>query len=382
MIKPPQHVLIAGGGVIGLTAALVMRAHRFSVTLIEAEQVIKEANHRVYAISRNSEQFFEKLAVWPLIDQKKLSPYQSMNIWDSASCEAINLHSDLMGEHHLGMIVGENNLKNALYETIKKHDIEIISNCQIKEVHNVKNRIEVCNGTQTYQGELLIITDGAQSMLRQLLHIPMTTWSYHQEAIVATVNTEFAHQNTAFQVFNPDGPLAFLPLADKHTCSIVWSTSTKKVHRLQQLSEEAFNQELAHAFNHKLGACKVLTKRQHFPLIMRQAKQYVGTNWMLMGDAAHTIHPLAGLGLNLGLGDLKTWGDLLTKNKSPYLIKSLSQYQRARKSEVWKIILLIEGIKTFFAQPATPIVQFRGLALKMCNHLNNLKRFFIDQANI
>ena len=215
-----------------------------------------------------------------------------------------------------------------------------------------------------------------------MLNVPITTWPYHQQAIVATIGTEKPHQETAYQVFNTHGPLAFLPLTDSHQCSIVWSTSTAHAQALMVLSDDDFATELTAAFSEKLGRCAVLSRRQQFPLHMRHVERYSGTNWLIMGDAAHTIHPLAGLGLNVGLADLNAWLTNIDAAKSKrWSSKMLGAYQRQRKSAVWQTIAMMSGLKTMFSNPTRPFVTLRGLGLNACNQLSPLKRLFIEHAS-
>ena len=229
--------------------------------------------------------------------------------------------------------------------------------------------------------KLMIVADGACSPTRQLLGVPLIHWPYHQHALVTTVQTEIAHQHTAFQVFSRDGTLAFLPLGDLHQCSIVWSSAPHHVQQRMLLSPDLFNAQLTTAFMQKLGQVTQIGTRYQFPLEMRHVKHYCGAHWLLMGDAAHTIHPLAGLGLNIGLADLGAWLALLDKNKHLLVSKKmLSAYQRNRKHAVWQKIILMEGIKVAFLNPLSPIAAIRGMGLNLFNHLTPIKRFLMEQA--
>ena len=253
--------------------------------------------------------------------------------------------------------------------------------CRVASVQSTPDAICVGDGVNTWQASLLIVADGAASATRQLLSVPITTWPYHQQAIVTTMHTEKPHQKTAYQVFNSDGPLAFLPLADPHQCSIVWSTTKARAQTLVNLPEDEFAQQITEAFAARLGHCQVVGARYQFPLHMRHAKRYSGPRWLLMGDAAHTIHPLAGLGLNVGLADLTAWLAHLGHDKrQAWSNKTLGAYQRQRKYQVWQMIALMEGLKTLFANPLPPVAAFRGLGLRSCNNLQPLKRWFIEQA--
>ena len=234
---------------------------------------------------------------------------------------------------------------------------------------------------KVWKGRFLVIADGGESPTRKLLNIPVTTWPYHQHALIATVRTEKNHQQTAWQVFNPDGPLAFLPLVDPHYCSIVWSTRPDRALHLADMSEASFNQALTQAFAQKLGQASLASPRFHFPLMMRHSTRYAGNNWLLAGDAAHTIHPLAGLGLNMGLADIAACLNALdSSGKAEFTRKALGAWQRERKYAVWQAITFIEGLKTLFANPLPPVVSLRGLGLGLCDRLTPLKRLFIEQA--
>ena len=379
------EVLVTGGGVVGLTAALAMAQCGYCVALIDAgnlDNINVARDARVYAINKASQSLLEELDVWRHLDKQRLSPYRKMYVWDAQSGAAIDFDSRTIAAAHLGFIIEEAVLKNALLEQIKLHNqITLFPHCAISDVQQLESHIQINNEHHTWQGQLLIIAEGAHSPTREKLGVRLTTWSYQQRAIVATVHTEQAHNQTAYQVFHPDGPLALLPLIDKNQCSIVWSIDTKDADELMQLNDEDFNQALTHAFMNKLGKIELVSERHQFPLSMRHAQNYVGKHWLLLGDAAHTIHPLAGLGLNIGLADVAVCYRQLKENKKTLCSpKSLSAYQRERKTAVWETILLMEGFKRIFSYSSHPISGLRGLGLSVCNHFTPLKRLFIQHA--
>lgn len=382
-MKQHYEVIVIGGGVVGLTAALAAAQRGFATALIDAGNFTKndKPDLRVYAINHASQALWQQLGVWPLLDKHRISPYQRMHVWDAANGAAIDFDARMNARDKLGLIIEETVIKNALLEAINQHDhISLLPQQHITDIDQQQDYIAVASGEKTVQGQLVIIADGANSTARQLLQVPLTSWPYHQQALIAAVKVEKPHQQTAFQVFNADGPLAFLPLVDPNHCSIVWSTIPDKVQRLLGLPEEEFNHEVSAAFAHHLGNVQLQSERRSFPLTMRHVQQYSGKRWLLMGDAAHTIHPLAGLGLNIGLADVATWLHFLGDNKNPALPKALSAYQRQRKHAVWQSILLMEALKTCFANPFPPFVQLRGLGLKACNQSPLLKRLFISHA--
>lgn len=379
-----MDVVVVGGGVVGLSAALAMHRRGLSVTLLDSGSLKVSPNEispRVYAINHASQRLFQQLNVWDRLQQDRLSPYRHMHVWDEAKGNHIDFDSRMIAAERLGSIIDDANIKQALLAEIATSTIQLLPESTVTAVDERLDEIEIRTAQQSVSAKLLIIADGALSPTRTLLKVPVTQWSYHQEALVTTVQTEKSHEQTAFQIFNAEGTIAFLPLVDTHQCSIVWSGAPHLIQQRMTLSEETFNQQLTTAFAAKLGQTSMISKRYAFPLQMRHVGQYTGSRWLLMGDAAHTIHPLAGLGLNVGLADLTAWIGLLEKdNRNLTTKKALGAYQRHRKYAVWQTIALMEGFKTLFLNPFPPVVAVRGLGLKLCNQLMPIKRLFIEHA--
>lgn len=377
-------VVVIGGGIVGLSAALAMSQRDFSVALIDAGSLTVDTSAqdpRVYAINHASQSLLDALGVWDNLDATRLSPYHHMHVWDSVSESHIDFDARMVARDRLGTIIEESVIKQALMEQIAIQGLQTFPHCRVSAVESTPDGLHLSDGNTTWQAKLLMVADGAASATRQLLGVSLTSWPYHQQAIVTRIRTEKPHQFTAYQVFHSDGPLAFLPLADPYECSIVWSTTPTRAQALMNLTEDQFADQLAEAFAYKLGRCTVADKRYQFPLHMRHAKCYSGPRWLLMGDAAHTIHPLAGLGLNLGLADLTAWLENLGADKNQvWSNKRLGIYQRQRKHAVWQMIALMEGLKAVFANPFPPVVALRSLGLRTCNHWLPLKRLFIEQA--
>lgn len=379
------NVLVIGGGIVGLTAALAMAQRDYTVAVIDAGPLAADTTKvdaRVYAINYASQSFLQQLGAWQHLDLQRVSPYTQMYVWDAVNGAHIDFDSRYIGAQYLGTIIEESVLKEALlHEVAQQPKISLFSGCVVDELQIDAQGVTVSGQQKIWKGQLLMVADGANSPARKKLKVELTSWPYMQQALVATVGVEKGHQQTAYQVFNPDGPLAFLPLADENQCSIVWSTDPAHAKQLMELPDEEFNASLTKAFAHKLGQVKVLGARHQFPLQMRHVKQYSGSCWLLLGDAAHTIHPLAGLGLNVGLADVHSWvkcvdaahGVLTSK-------KALGAYQRERKHAVWQIIALMEGFKRLFSTASIPAVALRGLGLGLCNGFTPIKRLFIQHA--
>lgn len=383
-MKMQFDAVIAGAGVVGMAAALALAERNLNVALIDAKPLVisAEPDVRVYAVNEASQQLFQQLGIWPsLLASGRVSPYERMFVWDGINQAHIEFDTRLIAAHQLGAIIEENTIKNALLQAIKANQaITCFPECLIEALVPSADNIVLHCSNQILDTNFLCIADGAESLCRRLLNVKINSWPYHQHALVATVNTEYKHGKTAYQVFLKDGPLAFLPLNDPHQCSIVWSTSPTHAKYLLTLDENSFNNELSQAFANKLGKVTLCSQRFQFPLTMRHTRQYSGANWILMGDAAHTIHPLAGLGLNIGLADLAYFIKLLDGNELKISKGLLEKYQRQRKNEVWQNIIIMEALKTIFANPLTPLVALRGMGLNLCNKINPLKRLFIQHA--
>lgn len=372
--------LIIGGGPVGLAAAIAMRQRGFSVALVDKYPLHAQSMSpgRAYAINQASQHLLTTLGVWARLPKEQLSPYEKMFVWDQ--CAELSFNCRERGDSELGFFIEEHLLKQALYEEYGLNALPPLEAQSLieNETHVILNAHDENGEAHHIKANFVLITDGATSTLRQQLGVPMTQWPYHHHATVATVQTEKPHQKTAYQIFTNEGPLAFLPLANPHLCSIVWSTSPTYAELLHAHTEETFNQILSTTFEHKLGACKLISERRQFPLHMRHVQQYHGKRWVLMGDAAHTIHPLAGLGLNLGLADLRTW--LKLTQKSLPNIATLGAYQRQRKSETWLAIALMEMLKASFSVTTGPFPKLRGLGMNMLNKFGALKRLMMDYA--
>ncbi|WP_286272398.1 FAD-dependent monooxygenase [Thalassotalea hakodatensis] len=386
-------VLIVGGGMVGLSTALAIRhLTECTVAIVDTQSIpniTEQPDIRVSAINAASKQLFEHLGVWQQITACRHQPYQAMHIWDSGGIGQLDFTLQDIGarDHNgqLGWIIENNIVRAALWQKAQQ-DSGIAFFTEEKLTHITQGESEVFASFASkppIMANLVVGADGANSWVRAQANIPLTFRDYDHHAIVATVACEQGHQNTAWQVFLPTGPLAFLPLnsSSNNLCSIVWSTSPEEANRLLQLDELAFNQALTAASDGKLGLVSLQSERQAFPLRMRYAQQFVSERFVLVGDAAHTIHPLAGQGVNLGLKDAAVLAQLLAESStSVYSTKLLNQYQRWRKADAIEMIAAMEGIKQAFTPQQAPIAFARGVGLSMLNKLKPMKAPMIKQA--
>lgn len=383
-------VIVVGAGMVGAALALALGRQSFKVALVDAHEPqlqwpAEGYDIRVSAITRASQQLFESLGAWSLMQAERVSPYRDMHVWDATGDGVIHFDSADIGEPDLGHIIENRVIVKGLHSALAKQD-NITPYWPVKLVHMDRNekyaQLELEDGRKL-TGRLLVGADGGRSWLRTQAGISVKGWDYDQTALVTYVKTEQFHKETAWQRFLPSGPLAFLPLTDGY-CSIVWSTSADQARRLKELPADDFAHELEVAFESTLGTIETVGPRACFPLRCFETQQYVLPRLALVGDAAHTIHPLAGQGVNLGLADVTALLQVLIEAEQQQRdIGSesvLRRYERWRRADNRSMLLAMDGFKRLFSNNLPVVCWARNLGLKMTNHLPPIKRLIMQQA--
>lgn len=388
-------VIIIGGGAVGLTLAARLVPTGLRIALVDAQpkptvNPLATPDARVVALNLASKDILMSAHAWNHIDVDAAAAFVAMQVWDAHGFGNIYFDSDDLGEKALGYIVRNRNLQTALW-----HYLQSVQTVVDYTGHHVAAIEQYDDGVQvqlmakeampalTLFGRLLVGADGAQSYVRRTLGVEVHQRDYEQSAIVATLTHEQPHESIARQSFLPEGPLAFLPLHDAHTSSIVWSTSREQAQHLSSLSPDEFCSECASAFHYRLGRVTSASLPLMFPLQMQHAKSYVQENIVLIGDAAHTIHPLAGQGLNLGLQDANTLANVIAhahargRNFASYA--TLRAYERARKGPNWLMMGVMESFHRLFTASSPTVSLLRNYGLNVADK-SCLKYFFMRKA--
>lgn len=397
--KATKHydVVIVGGGMAGLALAAGLADTGLKLAIVElAEQApswqAATFNTRVSALSETSRQLLDSLGAWPAMQQLRVNPYQGMRVWDSQGTAEVAFDAAEAGVSHLGYLVENAVTQLGLLEVVAEQlNLDWYSGVEalaLSEPLTTQGRRELkLSDGSVLEAELIVGADGANSRVRKLGDFKTREWNYGHHALVTSVRMEKSHANAAWQNFSDKGVLAFLPLnldGDNHWCSIVWSTHPEEAAELLALDEQAFNQQLTQAFEGRLGKVELSQARQVVPLRQRHATDYVKPGLALIADAAHTIHPLAGQGINLGFADVaaltKVIKQAATAKKPLGSLAVLNTYQRQRKPDNLAMMALMESFKRLFATQNLPVLLLRNLGMKLVNKNPWLKRQLIAQA--
>ncbi|MFA7555532.1 MAG: FAD-dependent monooxygenase [Spongiibacteraceae bacterium] len=395
-------VIIVGAGIVGSALACALGGSRLRVAVVESQvfsgewpeqaAAIDGYDLRVSALTLASQHFLQSLHIWPELIERRASAYTQMHVWDADGTGNITFNAADVNQSVLGHIVENRITSTALLKQMQQHgNVQLLAPLKLQSIEPVDDghgyRLLLDDGRRLTTS-LLVAADGANSNIRSLAGFETREWDYHHHAIVCTVKTQLPHQQTAWQRFLPEGPLAFLPLTtaagDQQFCSIVWSALPGYADNLMQLSDEDFCLALAQAFEYRLGEVAAVSRRVEVPLRQRHAVDYIKPGLALVGDAAHTIHPLAGQGVNLGLMDVQVLSEeLLRAHRREIDLGSmavLSRYQRRRKAANLGMMAGMEGFKRLFAQPALPVRWARNAGMRWLDRTTTLKRRVMREA--
>lgn len=391
-------LVIVGGGMVGLALARALADTTLSILLLEktAEQAAATPGllpyaPRVSALTEKTLAWLDELEAWSPVAEASC-PFRHMQVWDGEGNGSISYDAADIHQEQLGCIVENHRVVAALAEACDRQDNLTClfgqNPTELTQLEDGRCRLQLADGRRLH-ARLLVGADGGRSRIRELAGFRVRSWDYGQQAIVTTVATEQPHGSTAWQRFLHSGPLAFLPLPDtaegRHCCSIVWSCDTPLAEALMALDDEAFAARLGTAFERRLGRIVTVNPRFSFPLVQQHAADYVRQGVALVGDAAHTLHPLAGQGVNLGLADARALAAVIHQaarcGQNIGHAQVLSGYQRRRKAPNLGMMVAMEGFKRLFGRDDLMLRWLRNAGLNSVNNHATLKRLIMQQAS-
>ncbi|RON03827.1 2-octaprenyl-3-methyl-6-methoxy-1,4-benzoquinol hydroxylase [Pseudomonas brassicacearum] len=388
-------LLIVGAGMVGSALALALQNSGLEVLLLDGSPMSVKPfdaqsafEPRVSALSAASQRILERLGVWEGVVSRRSSPYSDMHVWDGSGTGQVHFSATSVHAEALGHIVENRVVQDALLDRLHDCDLGLLANARLEQMRRSGDDwlLTLADG-RTLRAPLVIAADGANSAVRRLTGVATREWDYLHHAIVTSVRSSLPHQMTAWQRFTDHGPLAFLPLerdGQQDWCSIVWSTTPSEAERLMALDDEGFCRELERAFEGRLGKVLSVDPRLCVPLRQRHAKRYVAEGLALIGDAAHTIHPLAGQGVNLGFLDAAVLAEVLlqaaSRGERLADVKVLSRYERRRMPHNLVLMAAMEGFERLFQADPLPLRWLRNTGLKMVDQMPEAKALFIREA--
>ena len=370
-------VLIVGAGVTGTLLFLVLKNKNIKVGLIDGRDKAPNS-YRHLSLNNKSMSFLKELDVWNDL-RKTAFEYDQIKVWDQEGTGFIDFNVNELEKNipNIGFIVKEGEIQNSLLSLVSDSK-DLLWSCNLEKIEKIDRDIHCETSKGKLETKILIGADGIQSSVRNLSSITSRTWSYNQTAIVANFSV-LQTDPCIRQTFTSVGPLALLPMNETEL-TMIWSIDDTNVYDYLSMSEDDFINKIHQSFGEKLPEIKFSAKRQSFPLKHLSAKTFARGNVFLVGDAAHHIHPLAGLGLNAGIGDVKSLSDLITPESLLQVKQIEDKYNRQRIPINLALAAAMEAFKRGFEQKNIWIRLIRNHAFSLTNKLTFLKNKFIELA--
>lgn len=382
-------IVIIGGGLVGLTAANALAHSGLSIAVVERHSFEKIAaaasDGRASAIAQGSYLFFDEIDIWQDIEPHA-GPMLDIRVSDGDSKLFLHYDHKLVGDAPVGYMV-ENHimLKTLIQHAKAAPNITLYDECNYQNITFAGDHVTVTlSNEQILLSRLCVAADGRGSKVRQLAGLSYTAHNYHQCGIVCNVHHEKPHRSVAQERFLPSGPFAILPLKDPNQSSLVWTEKERLAPTFMKMDDKAFNEQLYKRFGGYLGDVKVISKRFSYPLNIILSERYTSNRLILVGDAAHGIHPLAGQGFNLGIRDCDKLYQLIMKQAKLGLDIAdpslLAQYNDLRFSDALSLAAITHSLNLLFCSNSPLAKLARRTGMATLNHFPSVKRFFMKHA--
>ena len=386
------EAIIVGGGVAGASLALLLGQAGMRICLLDKGFPSKVQQTDLFkgktaSLNLASIELFKKLGIWEKVDQHS-KEFTNIEVWDSEGSSAITFNAQDISESKLGKVAHNNNIVSSLFDLLQRlPDVDLLENETVLSINNGEELIEIkTDSGLNLTANLVVGSDGSMSSIRSLSSIPIRTWSYEQTAIVSLLESEIPINKTAYQIFTSTGPIALLPVTveGENLASLIWSADKVYADKLLSLGDSEFLEELKLKTEGKLGHFKIRESISSFPLHQLHAKEYFSERTVLVGDSAHTIHPLAGQGLNLGLSDVIDLSErilsLRREGRDIAEEQMLKAYSDSREKVNIRMVALMEAFKRGFGSKNPWIKLGRSLVFNVTNETKFLKKKFIKEA--
>jgi 2-octaprenyl-3-methyl-6-methoxy-1,4-benzoquinol hydroxylase len=377
---------VVGGGMVGSAVALGLAKIGFKIAIIEPYMPVafeskQPPDMRVSAISLTSEALLQDLGAWSHINNMRVCPYKRLSVWDRPSCRT-DFDSKSIEQPHLGHIIENRLVQLGLHAAISDNqNVVFYENLKVTNITSIDDSQVTLEDGQIIQAKILIGADGGNSAVRDAVNIGVQGWQYAQQALGIQIKTYDVQQDITWQQFTADGPMAFLPLYDGFA-SLVWYHNAQDIIRLKSLPKIKLKQHILQHFPADLVDFEVLDVAS-FPLTRMHANQYFKGNTVLIGDAAHTINPLAGQGVNLGFKDVSALLSVINEElavhdrsmilQSNHYCHWLKKYEIARRRDNLVMMSAMDLLYSTFSNSNMPLKMLRNLGLMLANHSGPIK---------
>ncbi|MDX1724601.1 MAG: 2-octaprenyl-6-methoxyphenyl hydroxylase [Pseudomonas sp.] len=379
---------IIGGGLVGASLALALqgeaRARGWQISLIEpfapGEGYQPSYDARSTALSYGTRLIYQRLGLWQAIAERA-EPIRQIHVSDRGRFAAARLSAAEEGVPALGYVVENAWLGQCLWQALDQQVVSWRSPAQVARLDALESGYRLTlDDESSLECDLAILADGGRSGLREQLGIGVSHRPYGQSALIANISPQDDHQGLAFERFTEDGPMAMLPLADKR-CALVWTRPTADAERLLQLDEARFLDELQQAFGYRLGALRQVGARHLYPLTLTEAEEQVRSHLVVLGNAAHSLHPIAGQGYNLSLRDTLALAETLLASSAPLGdLATLQGYLQRQRVDQQLTVGFSDRVTRLFSSGQPLLAAGRGLGLLSLDLLPPAKRWFARQA--